>query len=116
MTITKEAAEKVKDMLAEQEETTGLRLFIKPGGCSGFSYGMALDGRKDTDQVIVKYGIPLYIEEGSQSLLDGAEVDFIDNMSGAGFTIHNPNAVSTCGCGSSFRTKDDAGVPGSCPE
>ena len=114
VTITEGAAEKVRELLKEQDGELGLRLFVKTGGCSGFSYGMALDRRKDEDRVLVQRGVPLYIDEGSTRYVEGAEIDYVDGLSGAGFTIHNPNAVSTCGCGASFRTKEEAGAPGSC--
>lgn len=112
--VTTGAAEKISELIAEHGDSMGLRLFVKPGGCSGFSYGMALDERKENDRVFVQHGIQVMIDEESMHLLDGAEVDFADSLAGTGFTIHNPNAVSTCGCGSSFRTGTEAGQPGGC--
>ncbi len=114
VTLTDEAANKVKDLLAETDAAMGLRIFIKPGGCSGFSYGMALDVRKDFDRVLMNRGIQVLIDEESAPYVEGSEVDYVEGLTGTGFKIYNPNAVSTCGCGSSFRTKDEAGVPGSC--
>jgi len=113
VTLTKEAADKVKDLLDGQEDK-GLRLFVKPGGCSGFSYGLAIDDKKSSDQVLLEFGVPVLVDEESASLIAGAEIDFVESLGSSGFTIHNPNAVSTCGCGSSFRTRDEAGQPGSC--
>lgn len=112
--VTAGAAQKIQELIAEHGVSMGLRLFVKPGGCSGFSYGMALDERKDNDRVFEQHGIQVMVEEDSMHLIDGAEVDFEDSLAGTGFTIHNPNAVSTCGCGSSFRTKAESGQPGSC--
>lgn len=112
--VTTDAAQKVRELLAEHGVSMGLRLFVKPGGCSGFSYGMALDERKENDRVFEQHGIQVMVDEKSMHLIDGAEVDFADSLAGTGFTIHNPNAVATCGCGSSFHTKTEEGRPGSC--
>lgn len=114
VTVTEGAAQKIQELIAEHGVSMGLRLFIKPGGCSGFSYGMALDERRENDRVFEQHGIQVMVEGDSMHLIDGAEVDFADSLSGTGFTIHNPNAVSTCGCGSSFRTREESGHPGSC--
>jgi len=113
VTITEEAAQKVKGMLDGQTDK-GLRLFVKPGGCSGFSYGLAIDDKKDSDQVLIKSGVPVLIDQDSVRFVTGAEIDYVESLVNTGFTIHNPNAVSTCGCGSSFRTNEEAGQPGSC--
>lgn len=91
-----------------------LRIYIKPGGCSGFSYGMALDGVNDNDSVVDIDGLKVVVDRDSLELVKGSEVDYVDDLTGRGFRIFNPNAVSTCGCGSSFHTKDQAGQPGSC--
>lgn len=114
VTLTDGAANKVKDLLSEKDAGMGLRIFIKPGGCSGFSYGMALDVQKDADRVLTNRGIQVLVDEESVPYVEGSEVDYVEGLTGSGFKIYNPNAVSTCGCGSSFRTKDAAGVPGSC--
>ena len=114
VTLTDGAVNKVKDLLSETEASMGLRIFVKPGGCSGFSYGMALDVQKDSDRVLTNRGIQVLVDEDSAPYVEGSEVDYVEGLEGTGFKIYNPNAVSTCGCGSSFRTKDDAGVPGSC--
>lgn len=112
--LTEDAAVRVKDLLADKDPGLGLRLFVKPGGCSGFSYGLALDNPKESDAVLTQHGIALFVDPNSAPYLEGAEIDYVDGLSGTGFTIHNPQAVSTCGCGSSFHTKEDAGKPGSC--
>jgi iron-sulfur cluster assembly accessory protein len=84
--------------------SAGLRVFVQ-GGCSGFQYGLMIDegeGDETTDAVIESNGVKLLVDPISARYLRGAEVDFVDNITGGGFTIKNPNAKSTCGCGSSF--------------
>ncbi|MFC4769736.1 iron-sulfur cluster insertion protein ErpA [Effusibacillus consociatus] len=114
VTLTESAANKVKSLLSDKEEGLSLRVFIKSGGCSGFSYGMALDNAKNDDCVLEEKGVQVVIDPESARFLPGAEVDYVDSMMGAGFKITNPNAVSSCGCGSSFRTATEEGKPGSC--
>lgn len=115
VTLTPSAVEKVTTLLAAKDnDQLALRIFIKSGGCSGFSYGMALDEKKDTDTLLEQDGVKIVVDEFSSQYLNGAQVDYVDSMMGAGFKIENPNASSTCGCGSSFRTADAAGKPGSC--
>jgi iron-sulfur cluster assembly accessory protein len=102
VTVTPTAAEKVKELL---NETDGhyLRAFVQGGGCSGFQYGLMIDKEPgEADQVFESNGIKVLVDPVSISYLKGAEVDF--NESAGGFTIKNPNATSTCGCGSSFNT------------
>ena len=104
--VTPTAASKISDLLAEEnKQGAGLRVFVQGGGCSGFQYGLMIDegeGDGSADQVIESNGIRLLIDPISARYLRGAEVDFVDNLTGGGFTIRNPNAKSTCGCGSSF--------------
>lgn len=104
--VTTLAAEKISELLnEEQKPEAGLRVFVQGGGCSGFQYGLMIEegeGATDADQTIESNGVKLYIDPISVRYLKGAEVDFVDNLSGGGFTIRNPNAKSTCGCGSSF--------------
>ncbi len=114
VTLTESAVTKVKDLLTDKADDIALRVFIKSGGCSGFSYGMALDRAKDDDRIFVENGVTIVIDSNSLNYLGGAEIDYVDSMMGAGFKINNPNAASTCGCGSSFRTSNDGGKPGSC--
>jgi iron-sulfur cluster assembly accessory protein len=81
-----------------------LRVFVQGGGCSGFQYGLMIEENGGVgDQTFESNGIKLYIDPVSLSYLKGAEVDFVDTITGGGFTIKNPNATSTCGCGSSFN-------------
>ncbi len=114
VTLTVEAANVVKDLLSDKDDAMGLRIFVKPGGCSGFSYGMALDMKKESDLLLMQEGVPVLVDEVSFPYIDGSEIDYVSGLSGKGFKIVNPNAVSSCGCGSSFHTKDDPGTPGSC--
>jgi iron-sulfur cluster assembly accessory protein len=107
ITVTPLAAERINELLAEEEKPgAALRVFVQGGGCSGFQYGLMIEedsGTAETDQVIESNGIRLFVDPISIRYLKGAEVDFVDNMAGGGFTIRNPNAKSTCGCGQSFN-------------
>lgn len=113
--LTPAAANAVQDLLAKRElENFALRVFVSGGGCSGFQYGMALeDNIRDTDIVSEQHGVKLVVDEISINYLNGATVDYVDEIMGSGFKIENPNAVSTCGCGSSFRTSGDASASNS---
>jgi iron-sulfur cluster assembly protein len=115
--ISESAAEKIKEML-EQEETPNLflRLGVKEGGCSGFSYGMGFDDEQhDTDTTMQVEGLKVVVDQDSLRYLNGLEIDFKEAGMGGGFTINNPNASATCGCGSSFRTATEAGNPAAEP-
>lgn len=116
ITLTSQAAEKLKGLLQEkQREDLALRIFVKPGGCRGYSYGMAFDSRvQEDDRTAEVDGVRILIDPFSAAFLEGAEVDYVDSLMGGGFTIRNPNAVSTCGCGQSFRTARQRGEPRSC--
>jgi iron-sulfur cluster assembly accessory protein len=105
ITVTESAASKIKDLLAEENKAdSGLRVFVQGGGCSGFQYGLMIEENGGVgDQTFESNGIKLYVDPVSLSYLKGAEVDFVDTITGGGFTIKNPNATSTCGCGSSFN-------------
>jgi iron-sulfur cluster assembly accessory protein len=104
--VSPTAASKISELLAEEsKEGSGLRVFVQGGGCSGFQYGLMIEeGGSDADQVFESNGVKLYVDPISVRYLGGAEVDFVDTVTGGGFTIKNPNAVSTCGCGQSFST------------
>ncbi len=115
ISITPAAVEKVKALLVEKELTDyGLRVFIAGGGCSGFQYGMAFENNpRESDTIQESDGVKIIIDPMSLPYIQGASIDFVDNLMGGGFRIDNPNAVSTCGCGSSFSTKDgSAGASG----
>jgi iron-sulfur cluster insertion protein len=104
--VTVAAASKISELLVEENKPdAGLRVFVQGGGCSGFQYGLMIDegeGDASTDAVVEVNGVKLLVDPISARYLTGAEVDFVDNITGGGFTIKNPNAKSTCGCGSSF--------------
>ncbi len=103
--VSETAAAKISELLAEENKTgSALRVFVQGGGCSGFQYGLMIEenGQSSADQVFESNGIKLYVDPISVRYLKGAEVDFVETVSGGGFTIKNPNATSTCGCGQSF--------------
>ncbi|MCD9624600.1 iron-sulfur cluster insertion protein ErpA [Rhabdothermincola salaria] len=104
ITLTDTASTKVKELI-DQEGQAGLmlRVAVRPGGCSGFSYEMFFDSEKDTeDMVLDDSGVPVVVDPSSAQLLSGATLDYKDGLQGAGFAIDNPNAQKTCGCGQSF--------------
>ena len=103
--VTETAASKITELLAEeQKDGSGLRVFVQGGGCSGFQYGLMIEegGQGAADQVYESNGVKLFVDPISIRYLKNAEVDFVDTVTGGGFTIKNPNATSTCGCGQSF--------------
>ena len=104
ITLTDEAAAKVKDLIeAEGEPELALRVAVRPGGCSGFSYEMFFDTDVATDDVTVeKGGVRVVVDPSSAQLLTDAVLDYKDGLQQAGFSINNPNAQRTCGCGQSF--------------
>jgi len=116
ITVTDKAAEKAKGILADRGiENGALRVFVVSGGCSGYSYGMAIArNREEGDLVIEASGVTIVVDEESAPLLDGAEVDYVEDLMKSGFTIFNPNAVKSCACGSSFQTADGSGHAKSC--
>lgn len=111
--ISDTAVDKIKEMLAQEEiPNMFLRLGVQPGGCSGFSYGMGFDDEQHYDDKVFEInGLKVLVEGDSLKYLDGLEIDFEESGMSGGFTINNPNATATCGCGSSFRTAKDAGKP-----
>ena len=98
------AVNKVKEILGSQEpKPAGLRISVVGGGCSGFSYSMAFEENPGMlDKVYDFSGLKVYIDQASMLYLDGAEVDYVENLEGSGFKFNNPNVRTTCGCGSSF--------------
>jgi iron-sulfur cluster assembly accessory protein len=103
--LTKKAEDKVKEILAEQPETyAGLRIQVVGGGCSGFQYRMGFDKNYNdqSDQLFEFDGLKVFIDKQSLLYMDGAEVDYIEGLHGAGFKFNNPNSSGSCGCGSSF--------------
>ena len=105
ITLTDNAAVKVKELLAgEDAEDLALRVAVRPGGCSGFSYEMFFDGEIAADDEQVSYGesVRVVVDPASAQLLQGATLDYKDGLDQSGFAITNPNAERTCGCGQSF--------------
>ena len=114
--LSEAAATKLTELTAaEANPAIGLRVYVYSGGCSGFRYGMMLEDQPTPEDVTIESrGIKVYVDQQSTQYLGGAEIDYLDTLMGAGFTVNNPNAVSGCGCGSSFRTAESAGSPGAC--
>ena len=112
--LTEAAATKLRQLTAEEPSSEiGLRVYVYGGGCSGFRYGMMLDDQPTPDDArIDAQGLRVYVDAESRQYLAGSEIDYVDTLMGAGFTVNNPNAVSACGCGSSFRTADSRGCRG----
>jgi iron-sulfur cluster assembly accessory protein len=106
VTLTDSAAVKVAQLLSEEGEATeglALRVAVKPGGCSGYSYEMFFDSELDDDDIVREFGgVKVAVDPTSAELLTGATLDYSDGLNDAGFHISNPNATRTCGCGSSF--------------
>jgi iron-sulfur cluster assembly accessory protein len=116
LNLSDAAAAKLRELTAEETNPAiGLRVYVYSGGCSGFRYGMMLEDAPTSDDIMVEAkGIRVYVDGQSTQYITGSEIDYVDTLMGAGFTVNNPNAVSACGCGSSFRTADSAGSPASC--
>ena len=108
LTVTTLAATKIKELLAQRGmEDAALRVFVAGGGCSGLQYGMAFETNiQEYDTNLEIEGVRLVIDPTSLMYVRGANIDFVDSLMGGGFRIDNPNAVSSCGCGTSFKTKD----------
>ena len=115
VSMTPTAVEKVRELLTQENDPSlGLRIFVAGGGCSGLQYGMTLDEEQDGDTVIMQEGFRVLVDEMSGGYISGSEVDYVDSLMGAGFTVNNPNAVSSCGCGHSFKTASGGGEARSC--
>jgi iron-sulfur cluster insertion protein len=104
ITITEAAIAKIADLFAEEgNPNLKLRTFVQGGGCSGFSYGFTFDEEQNEDDFVIERStIKVLIDAMSMQYLQGAEIDYKEDLSGSQFVIQNPNAQSTCGCGSSF--------------
>ncbi|MBC2594148.1 iron-sulfur cluster insertion protein ErpA [Ruficoccus amylovorans] len=101
--LTDSAVERIRSLKSKlNDDTKLLRLFVEPGGCSGFEYGMSFDAEKDGDTKMESNGVTLLVDAASLQYLDGCVVNFDDGLTGKGFDIFNPNATHTCGCGKSF--------------
>jgi iron-sulfur cluster assembly accessory protein len=103
VTMTPNAARRIKEILASEPDKRALRVAVNGGGCSGFQYEFALDsGRNDDDIVIERDGATVVIDSVSLAYLGGSEIDFVDDLIGQAFKVKNPNATASCGCGTSF--------------
>jgi Fe-S cluster assembly iron-binding protein IscA len=137
ITMTSAAAAKVRELLKQENDSNlGLRVFVAGGGCSGLQYGMTLDEEQEGDTVVyvkqqegdsalcvkgqegvtfdAEKDIKVFVDDMSLGYIIGSEVDYVDSLMGAGFTVNNPNAVSSCGCGHSFKTANDSGEAKGC--
>jgi iron-sulfur cluster assembly accessory protein len=105
ITFSSAGAARARDLLAQQSEGAAVRVYVKSGGCSGYSYGMSIDDKHlEGDRIFDDGGARVVVDPKSWPLLRGSEIDYVENMMGGGFQVTNPNATSACGCGSSFRT------------
>ncbi|MBT2682626.1 iron-sulfur cluster assembly accessory protein [Bacillus sp. ISL-37] len=114
--LTEEAALQVKDMMKQNEtEDAYLRVSVKGGGCSGLSYGMGFAHEvEEGDTQLEQHGIKILVDKDSAPVLNGTTISYKQSLMGGGFTIENPNAIASCGCGSSFKTVSNAGAPEEC--
>ena len=108
VTLTEKAATEIKNLFESQGiENAALRVFVSGGGCSGLNYGMAIDDSVEEEDFLFDcYGVKVVVDPLSINYIKGASVDYVEDMMGGGFKIDNPNAVRSCGCGSSFSTED----------
>ncbi|HLS60735.1 MAG TPA: iron-sulfur cluster assembly accessory protein [Virgibacillus sp.] len=116
ITITDDARRQIKEMMEEESENARLRFGVKGGGCSGLSYSLGFDYEinKELDEIDEINDIPVVMFNQDIPILENTVIDFKQNMMGGGFSIDNPNAMISCGCGSSFRAKEREGTPGDC--
>ncbi len=114
ITLTEKAADKVRELLAGQEdaESQALRVAVRGGGCSGFQYALAFDRKKADDHVFDDRGVAVIVDKSSMQFVFGSEVDYVEGLQGAGFAVNNPNVVAACGCGSSFQVREDSPAAG----
>lgn len=116
ITLTDTATTQIKEMMKDEPEDVMLRFGVQGGGCSGLSYalGFEYEVNEELDQVEEINGLKIVINNQDIPIIEGTKIDYKQNMMGGGFAIDNPNAIYSCGCGSSFRTKEHAGSPGDC--
>lgn len=103
--ITENAARQIKTILSAEKENAGkgLRVYVEAGGCSGLQYGMTFDEQRPDDLVTELFGVSVLVDAFSANYLRGSTIDYVDDLSGGGFKIKNPNAHRSCGCGKSFE-------------
>lgn len=104
ITVTDRAVERIHEILSKDPGARGkaLRLFVKGGGCAGFEYAFSFDTQQDDDTVVTHDGVQILIDPMSSVYLQGLQVDYTEDLNGAGFRFQNPNATGSCGCGKSF--------------
>jgi iron-sulfur cluster assembly protein len=113
ITFTDKGAHKVQEFLTSQTgdvQTSGLRVGVRGGGCSGFQYALAFDTQRPGDEVFEDHGLRILVDGPSLPYVRGAVVDYVEGLQGAGFKVENPNVIAACGCGSSFRVADEEEV------
>ncbi len=110
ITLSERAVTELRDLMKQENTDAALRVWVSGGGCSGLSYGMALDDGvpEEGDSVFEQEGLKLYVDPLSLSYMSGSTVDYVDEVLGGGFKIENPNATSSCGCGSSFQGEGES--------
>ena len=117
ITLTSRAAQELRDLMSsENKQSASLRVWVAGGGCSGLTYGMALDENEpeEGDQAFEQDGLKIVIDGLSLQYMEGAQVDYVEDSMGGGFKIENPNATNTCGCGSSFQAEGGEKPQGGC--
>lgn len=115
LTLTEKATGRLKEIIATKGEDLALRVVVRSGGCSGLEYGMALERSPRADDALFSQdGVKIVVDPASLEFLDGSSIDFVDQLMGGGFAIHNPNATQSCGCGQSFKTAEHQGQAKSC--
>ena len=114
--VTKAAAIHVREMMRHnEEEGSFLRVAVNGGGCSGLTYGMGFETEKSPDDILLEqHGLQILVSSEDVGVLEGTQVDYKESLMGGGFTINNPNAIASCGCGTSFRTAKKVGTPTDC--
>lgn len=112
ITLTERAADQVRTLLEQEDDAQVLRVAVQGGGCSGLQYALGFDSEPQAgDAVSEQHGVTVIVDRFSLPYLDGADVDYVDGLMGQGFTVNNPNAVASCGCGQSFQGEGAEGVP-----
>jgi iron-sulfur cluster assembly accessory protein len=112
LTLTEAASRKLQEIIKEQTDVQsdpieGLRVFVQKGGCSGYSYGMSLATKVEEGDWVGEFdGVKVLVDAESAPVLNGVQIDYVESLQGSGFSLHNPNAVRTCGCGNSFETQE----------
>ncbi|TSB48202.1 HesB/IscA family protein [Alkalicoccobacillus porphyridii] len=116
ITLTDAAVGHIREMMeAEEDHTLMLRVGVKGGGCSGLSYGMGFDNEQAPEDTKLEInGLSVIVDKESAPMIKGLVIDYKQNMMGGGFTIDNPNAIASCGCGTSFKTATNTGTPEEC--